>query len=218
MAHHVPALCVTSARSCHSCTHLGAALQFLAIASAAFCLAWLAAFWGRGCPQPPLQGGKAQVVHQVPGVAFACKGWAHFAQVLGARSCLATHAAAHAGLGCCTVVHQVGHTDGFVCNCCTNPVLPLLSLGRQHTSCNVLFGVLWFFFFVLISSGLKSSRLFVLIFLPDITLAAGEGNFGTLRTVAGLVGWQGLAICAGIHCLGLPLGCRAALLRFTPGA
>ena len=45
---------------------------------------------------------------------------------LGCPLLLSYAAAAHAGLGCCTVVHQVGHTDGFVaiaaqtlfCLCC----------------------------------------------------------------------------------------------------
>ena len=53
------------------------------------------------------------------GVRTLCAG-------LGCPRLLSYAAAAHAGLGCCTVVHQVGHTDGFVaiaaqtlfCLCC----------------------------------------------------------------------------------------------------
>ena len=43
---------------------------------------------------------------------------------------------------------SLGATHWWLCcNCCTNPVLQLRSLGRRHTSCSVLFGVLYFFFF-----------------------------------------------------------------------
>eukprot|EP00435_Cladocopium_sp_Y103_P007131 s2498_g2.t1 len=45
----------------------------------------------RGFPQPPEQGGYAQELHQVPGVCAAFKGWPHFPQVFGARTCLAIH-------------------------------------------------------------------------------------------------------------------------------
>ena len=53
------------------------------------------------------------------GVRTLCAG-------LGCPLLLSYAAAAHSGLGCCTVVHKVGHTDGFVaiaaqtlfCSCC----------------------------------------------------------------------------------------------------
>jgi len=64
VAHHVPASAFFG-KGLPQFTHFP--LQFWQYQSA-FCLAWLDAFWGRGCPEPPLQGGNAQVVHQVPGV------------------------------------------------------------------------------------------------------------------------------------------------------
>ena len=94
----------------------------------------------------------------VQGARTVCAG-------LGCPLLLSYAAAAHSGLGCCTVVHQVGHTDGFVaiaaqtlfCLCCHWGDSTLLA-----TCSSEFFG----FFLRAISSGLKSSRLFVLIFFP----------------------------------------------------